>query len=257
MAPQEKGYFLECDYSKIPIIVLGAGHSGTRLLVDILSELGSNGGVDNNEWRENELFREIHYQVITNISGKSWDKTIFDLKFLKLIDGSSCVSEINKYLAYISQYYEPFDKPWHWKMPASAMLLKSWSKIYPNAYFVHIIRNKFDVAKSLLRRKQYWNPLNAIRFVKLMNQMILEETESLKNYYFIEYERIENQIDDLIDFLPLKVDLKSKKKALNLISRKSHFSWNQSYSNKKNIWELYCAIIICSLKLLCSNKKQF
>jgi hypothetical protein len=52
------------------------------------------------------------------------------------------------------------DYYWGWKDPRTALVIPIWQQVFPNAKWVHIIRNGIDVAISLyeraLRQQQKW-----------------------------------------------------------------------------------------------------
>ena len=121
------------SYINKPIIIKGVNHSGTRALVKILEILGSDSGLINNKWNENDFFLNLHKDLIKKISSKSWTKTIFDNDFL--INGYEDKLEyldfIQKKLCEIEKYYiNPKNKLWHWKCPSSAIFENTWNNFY-------------------------------------------------------------------------------------------------------------------------------
>ena len=146
------------NYSRKPIIVLGLNHSGTRVLVDILTILGSNPGDVSNSWRENILFLNIHKKLISKISDRGWDKTIFDPDFINhFIDKKIYTDYIENILdKSLKNHYENFQSTaWHWKCPTSSIFLNTWGEIFPDAYYIIIKRSKRENVISLI--KNFWS----------------------------------------------------------------------------------------------------
>lgn len=238
------------DFSEIPIIILGANHSGTRMVVEILEKLGSDAGLSNNIWRENELFLKIHKELVEKITGKPWGQVIFNLSFIKNFRDEGQYADFmkEKIKSEIKNYYHNFPfSPWHWKCPTSLLFIKSWLRVYPNAYYVHIFRDPYSVAESLLLRRQFLNPFSALRFTYLMNSKI--NNVKITNYLRVNYESIEHEINKLINFLPFSVDLNSIDKALSIIKRKQKKIYNLQYSFRKNLWIIIVNMILSILRL--------
>lgn len=74
------------NVSSKPIIIPGTNHSGTRVLVDIMSILGSDGGDYDNQWHENKFFLEIHRELLLGRPDISLGKRIFFWKYLKQLN---------------------------------------------------------------------------------------------------------------------------------------------------------------------------
>jgi len=142
---------IDIDFERRPIIVLGVGHSGTRVVVDILSALGSDGGDCENQWRENEFFIELHKDLLNVATQEEWTKKIFTIETYY----NYCAPEKNKNIVrdklssrLVEAYPEYRNSPWHWKCPSSAVFMDFWMEAFPDAYYVHIIRDPLDVASN-------------------------------------------------------------------------------------------------------------
>jgi hypothetical protein len=229
------------DFSTSPIIILGVNHSGTRVLVEILNRLGSNGGNFNNEWKENKFFLKLHKYMIRNSCDLPWAQAIFklpfnnsfrdDLRFLNYLK-----DEIEKSLSKEFTNYE--SHLWHWKCPTSILFLNTWNKLFPNAYYINISRNDYDVAKSLLIRKQFYSINRALQFVNLLKEKVAGM--NLKRCLDVKYEYLEDDIQKIIDFLPMNADNIKINSALSCIKRQSSkfLGWNKHYSLQKNMWAI-------------------
>lgn len=190
--------YLRCDMNPIvntfpPTIVLGCFHSGTRAIVSILEALGSYSGPIENPWREHEVFLEIHEQLMTSRFGSDiWhrhtllDDYVDDLRVLPLARNL-----VNQAVNRIIQ-----NPLWHWKNPRSTYFLKTWEEIYPNALFLHIIRDGRDVAISLCKAngKDKFPTLDtAFRLWEKTVPFILRNLPA--NTLTIKYEELLNSVD--------------------------------------------------------------
>jgi len=94
-----------------------------------------------------------------------------------------------------------------------------------------------SVAKSLLSRRQHHNPLKAVKLNKLMNNRIESAKHNMSNYLKLNYENLEEQIDELVNFLPFEINERQKESALQVIIRRGKsFSWNKKDTLKRNLW---------------------
>ena len=229
------------DFSKRPIIVEGVNHSGTRLIVDILTIFGSDGGDTSNSWKENKLYLDIHKQLIDRISDKGWTLTILDNDFTSNYEDNLEHKEfieniLDKELE--KDYKDYKTKPWHWKCPTSALFENTWTSIYPDAFYIINRRDPGKIAKAFLRRSggASMSFKEGLRFYQIMENKIFAVKK--KNQLVINFDDLENEIPKIIDFLGLDVSAEQIAKAKSKINYKNHF-WNPKWSfevNLKNRW---------------------
>jgi len=238
------------DFSDKPIIVLGANHSGTRVLVEILSALGSDGGDYDNQWRENKFFLKLHQQMVNMSSERDWSKKIFGLDFANDInleeDKKAVVRELIR--RDLGQAYLTHEsRPWHWKCPTSALFVDFWLATYPEAYYIHISRDPFDVAQSLISRRQFYTVRSALKFHELM-EVKLARAGSAKHYLKIEYEHLGAELKRLVEFMPF-LDAGGLTEAGSLIYEpKLH--WKHNRSLKYNLWTMATAARVSAAKTI-------
>lgn len=236
------------DFSDKPIIVLGANHSGTRVLVEILSALGSDGGDYDNQWRENKFFLTLHQQMVDMSSERDWSGKIFGLDFVKDIkleeDKKAAVRELIR--RDLGQAYPMHEsRPWHWKCPTSALFMDFWLETYPDAYYIHISRDPLDVAQSLISRRQFYTVRSALKFHELMEAK-LARAASAKHYLKVEYERLGPELSRLVEFMPF-LDAGGLAEAGGLIYEpKLH--WKHNRSLKFNLWNMATAARVAAAK---------
>lgn len=229
------------DFSKKPIIIEGVNHSGTRLLVDILTIFGSDGGDANNNWKENKLFLEIHKQLIDKISDNGWTLTILNNDFIsKYEDNLEHKSFIENVLndELDNHFVNRKTKPWHWKCPTSALFENTWTTIYPDAYYIINRRDPAKIAKAFLRRKggASLSFKEGLRFYEIMEGKIFSIKK--KNQLIINFDDLKNEIPRIIKFLDLNVSSEQIELANSKIVYKDRF-WNPRLSirfNLKNMW---------------------
>ena len=223
-----------------PIIVLGANHSGTRLLVDILRTLGSAAGRIDNEWLEDETFLEIHRRLIRRVTDKGWTvEAIFDVPFVqKHRDDAALVPEIRDWLAQsLSASFPERKSPWHWKCPTAVMFLPSWIEIYPEALFVHIERDPVEVARSLVRRRQFHSFARAAAFYEAMNRRVLDARPGMSKYLRLSVETLDDSLPALAEAAGLSHDADRLATARKMIRHSPVRGWRGERSVLGNLWE--------------------
>lgn len=222
-----------------PIVVLGANHAGTRLVVDILRTLGSAAGRIDNEWLEDETFLEIHRRLIGRVAGKGWTDTIFDMEFVQSYrDDARLVPEMRDWLAQsLSDSFPDRTAPWHWKCPTAVMFLPSWTEIFPEALFVHIERDSTEVARSLVRRRQFLGFSRAAAFYEAMNRRILEARGTMKNYVRLSMESLGDGLPALVEMAGLDPGQEALLRAHRGIRLDPARGWRADRSVLGNLWE--------------------
>lgn len=226
-----------------PIIVLGANHTGTRVLVEILRTLGSAAGRIENEWLEDETFLDIHRRLIGQVGG-GWTRTIFDMRFVESYrDDGRMVPEIRDWLAgSLSASFPDRTMPWHWKCPTSIMFLPSWLEIYPDALFVHVERDPAEVARSLVRRRQFLSLRRAGAFYEAMNRRVIDARPAMKNYARVSVETLADNLASLAQAAGLAPDQVALGKARDGIRREPVRGWRPDRSLIGNLWETATAL---------------
>ena len=216
------------DFQSKPIIIEGANHSGTRVLVEMLSILGSDGGDYNNPWKENKFFLDIHGELVKRISSRDWTHTIFDLSFVKMYqDDLSHKDYIQDLLKHeLEKHYPAFrDSPWHWKCPSSALFERTWVHLFPEAYYLHIVRDPLQCAMSLYRRGEARSIKQGIEFCNAMNDRIMAVPK--KHYLRVRYENLSKGIEAIAHFLPFDIGKDKIESAKSVITRENMY-WRKT-----------------------------
>ena len=231
------------NFANKPIIVEGVNHSGTRLIVQILSVFGSDGGDYNNPWAENKLYLKLHKNLIDSISDKGWTKTILNIEFIKDYS-DNCEFElfIRDYLTknIITEFPNYKSKAWHWKCPTSALFEKTWTKIYPEAWYIINTCEAGKVAKSFVRRNASLPFIEGLKFHDIMNNKIFSIKK--KRQLIIDFSNIRNEIDNIANFVPFDVSEKKITIAKSLIKNQNNF-WNRKWSFYMNLKNIYATFL--------------
>ena len=231
------------NYTNRPIIIEGVNHSGTRLLVEILSVFGSDGGDYKNPWAENKVYLDLHKELINKISDKGWTKTILDNNFIKNYnDNFEFESFITKYLdVNIPNDFPDYkSKPWHWKCPTSALFEKTWTKIYPDGWYIINTCEPEKVAKSFVRRNASLSFKEGLRFYSIMNEKIFSVKKN--NQLIIDFGNITNEINKIAKFVPFDVSEKKINIAKSLVKDTSKI-WSKNRSIYMNLKNIYATIL--------------
>ena len=156
-----------------PIIITGAGHSGTRGLVQVLTQAGNVylGNIDNDK-REWEFYRQLATRVNGRLLGLPMQHNFHIIpsetyRYLRI--SAAEVEALSAYmrseiLAHRRYSLPPDDADiWVIKTPRTTLCLEVWQAVFPQARFINLVRDGRDVAVSiprnggdLLRRFNLW-----------------------------------------------------------------------------------------------------
>lgn len=154
-----------------PLIILGMHRSGTSMTVRLLSDLGIFMGRWLSRDDEAVYFQRLN-RIIYNSVQADWSNIdqllgfIHDQKFITQ-QTNMLKNQITGEKLYLFGYpgladffglklYRKLDisrlPAWGWKDPRTTLTFPIWLNIFPNAKWLHIIRNGIDVAISIHRR---------------------------------------------------------------------------------------------------------
>ena len=187
--------------------------------------------------------------MITEVSKKDWTETIFDLDFNRSFtdDGRFHDYLLEKMSERLpTEYPNHEDSPWHWKCPTSLLFLDTWLKIFPDAWYLHIKRDDFAVARSLLTRKQADSVSSALALARCFDDRLNKIPP--QNFLSIPYEKLETSIDEIISFLPIQPSREQVEHALSAIHRPTVW-WKFKRSLKGNFREAYVRLCIKAFRL--------
>jgi hypothetical protein len=157
-----------------PIIVTGAGHSGTRGLITILGAAdGVYLGDTNNQFREWEFYRRLAGKVNAWLLGLPdvHDHNVIPPDVVRSFRAAPAqvaegAERIRAAIAEQPDASQPPDGhvPWVFKTPRTNMCLEIWHAVFPDARFVNLVRDGRDVAVakqsppagSVQRRFELW-----------------------------------------------------------------------------------------------------
>lgn len=232
------------NFASKPIIIIGAGLSGTRLMVEILSVLGSDPGDIGNIWREEELFLSIHKELVHKMTdGRDWTESIFDIGLVNtFVDNLQYVDYVRSRLdAELDSHFPArAERPWHWKCPPVYFFMNTWLEIFPEAYFVYVHRDPRMTALSQMTRQQFFNPYGCLSFLDAVRKRLDGYRPRMQHCLDIDFERLPEQMQQLADFLPMECSPESVQKARGLFRPKQRGLWEFQDSWRKNAWLLFC-----------------
>lgn len=119
-----------------PIILMGRGHSGTRVLSWVCAKLGLNLGTS-----ESLATGDADDQKFTQQIKKIAINTV----------GSSALQaeEMTRFQKAVLEYYQRLGSPkaaWGWKFPETYLIAPYIAQTFPQAKYIHLIRDGRDIA---------------------------------------------------------------------------------------------------------------
>lgn len=146
-----------------PLLVIGMHRSGTRLLADILADLGVFMGADRQDDSESVTFMRIN-EAIFHQCAAFWTEPMpvhvmlaqpGELERIAGLATQTLRTELEHYAGRSSWRVEPAPEKtpsFGWKDPRNTFTLPIWRYVFPNLKAIHLIRHGVDAAASLARR---------------------------------------------------------------------------------------------------------
>lgn len=181
-----------------PVVIGGVGGSGTRLIAQILKDLGYFMGNDLNEANDNLLFPFLFKRIeILRSSEEEFDELIeilikgmtgceaFTQKQIDLInnlasqDREQCPADWLRQRADFVLSNQHILKPptrWGWKAPNSHIILDRLMSRFRNMKYIHVARNGLDMAYSDNQNQ-----------LKLWGRHFIGENCEVSPYYSLKY----------------------------------------------------------------------
>jgi hypothetical protein len=147
-----------------PVVVIGMGRSGTKLLTDALERLGVFMGVSQDMNDEALLFLNINRELMRSV-GASWhapepiatvvadpvQREELAAWVAPRLRGPQALSYLGLPRLLRFRSLGAQTGLWGWKDPRSTWTLPLWRGLFPDLRVVHLIRHGVDVAASLRR----------------------------------------------------------------------------------------------------------
>jgi Sulfotransferase family len=151
-----------------PVIIIGAHRSGTTATARALELLGLQLGQKLDSHRESKALQRLHEDHLNRFAA-SWHHPKALIAALK---SDAVADECASYLraAKTARFAKVFGyrrdlkgwwvrrglrhgKPWGWKEPRTTLFARPWLRVFPDARFIHVVRNPLAVALSIRQRE--------------------------------------------------------------------------------------------------------
>jgi hypothetical protein len=150
-----------------PVIIIGAHRSGTTATARALELLGLQLGQKLDSHREPKALQRLHEDYLRE-RGSAWHHP---QQFLEALKNETVRSDCALYLdmAKTNRFAKLFGyrnlggwwlrrklkrgKPWGWKEPRTTLFARAWLRVFPEARFIHVVRNPLAVALSIRQRE--------------------------------------------------------------------------------------------------------
>ncbi len=247
--PLANRYKLQTATDLSPFFIIGSGRSGNTLLRRILNN-------------HSKLFIPPETYVLGSViqlwiiyGGAPWKHIVslvfdsfelypefdtFDIKSLielkkdmiKLPDGERSLDNLlNSFYLFYAKQHGINKERWGDKTPLNVFYLKKISKVFPNAKYIHIIRNPYDSIYSYINSKLYDNYKDAtlrwVSAVKLSKKFGENRNEYLEIFYEDLVSKPETEIKKVCSFLNIAFEenmFSENKEFLGDINLRSHHS---------------------------------
>lgn len=242
---------------KNPVVIGGVGGSGTRLIAQILIDLGYNFGNDLNESNDNLWFTLLFKRIeIIKSSAKEISQllTILEtaingpnflsksqLNMINLLAKDHRIQHCKEELKSIAQSLihqsnvSITNNKWGWKEPNSHIVLKQLKRHYPRLKYIQVIRNGLDMAYSenqnqlMLWGKHFLNkeiedtPGLSLNYWCAVHKELIEYSQTMKaDFYLLNFDAFcinpSKGLAMLCQFLEIDLDAEQTAHLLSLVN---------------------------------------
>lgn len=181
------------------LFILGAAHTGTTLLNEVLSSSTNASSNNNKGTREGQLLPTVRDHMFSH--KQQWEENL----------------DFNWYLVKSEwmKYWDITRPILIEKSPPNLLRARSIERIFNPSYFVILVRDPYAHCESFIRKNNY-APADAARFVINTLKFQRSNLEQLENVVVIPYELIVDQSVDftrkITEFLPELCDIQIDKK---------------------------------------------
>ena len=236
---------INTDFKKSPIIVGANGGSGTRIVAQILLQMGVYMGYEFNKAYDNLLFtrlfrnptlllpenndeieKRLHlFQELmcTNTNKISYYKDLIKFSIQNKYYNPSLVNNIKFYKHTFTRKYK---ENWGWKAPNSMIYIEYLAKYFPKMKYIHVIRHGLDMAYSKnTQQLELWHqlfnitipenkeeiPIAQLEYWIKSNKSVIEKGKLLlnSNFYLLNYDELiknpKEELNKLFDFLCFQI----------------------------------------------------
>ena len=228
-----------------PVAIGGVGGSGTRIVAQLLMELGFYIGDDLNKANDNlwfvllfnrveilsipdNQFKEL-LEIFLNRMTSTKELTKLQVALINSLpvpDGPHSLQTTDWFRkrvdSLLSTSHVSPQQAWGWKVPTIHIFIHRVQKFLPTMKYIHVVRNGLDMAHSRNQNQlKYWGPYfigehydmtprYSLRYWHEVHKRVLECGENMgSRFLFLNYDKLcldpENSIKGLTDFLGVKV----------------------------------------------------
>jgi hypothetical protein len=137
-----------------PVIVLGMHRSGTSILSKLVSELGVGMGFPRNGHFEDQRIKALNKRIMA-VCHANWD---FPVGCRALYENHDFQELVSQKVSQDMKFHLPDiwlrRRSWGWKDPRTLATLPVWTRLFPNARTITVVRSATEVSKSLVKRER-------------------------------------------------------------------------------------------------------
>lgn len=200
-----------------PVLIIGAHRSGTSATARALELLGLCIGQRLDSHREPYGLQQVHERCLQLVGGR-WFEPEPLLRALQTPEGlDQCVAYLRTNLRQgfgrVFGYGRDvaglwlrtklfLGSPWGWKEPRTTLFAPAWLDIFPNARFLHVMRDPAAAAASIRERELKFQaagdgPSGRVADLEYATQLVKtyiragESLRGLTNYHAVKFEKLQ------------------------------------------------------------------
>lgn len=213
------------------VFIMGCNNSGTSLLYNVLGEHPEIGKIAIESANENIFFPSFVTNTLPS-SYKSGVDRVWTEKpeIFRLTEESSRLDENRLRYDWLNmvKLKKRDPRPYLLEKTTENAIRSRWlQKVFPDSYFIGLVRNGYAVCEGIRRRKGY-DIARIARFWNAANKIMLEDSRYLKNFKLITYEDLaenpEKALSEIAGFLnidkaPIPGIVKNMRSSQNIYAR--------------------------------------
>lgn len=175
------------------VFIVGCNNSGTSLLQTILERTGEVSTFPVEGQRYTTTLRRSDRKGFERV----WTEYLDDLRLTEASDANIAPRLLHDWLGALQT---PISRTILEKTPANAVRMRWLQRVFPNSYFIGLVRNGYAVTEGIMRKGKK-DALRGSRHWRRVNELMLDDAQHLEHFFLLRYEDLVNNRDQTSDAL--------------------------------------------------------